>query len=571
MPEQKDKIVRFMLFTITFVSLALPALAAAEECPTDKRNQIDYAMYFLSDVRDAEQCAQSFVDGEWMTPPGLANPAMTCPDMFSWRLFVDSIRDQFWTRWADERQNWPQAPYPLCIFGGTPEETCCEPGNPNNPKGHCPEFPGDRVERMGADRPELRIGRPSVMHQLNEMVAISSNQPEARLSAQATEDEPLKACTSSILDKLIPEDSESIGRIIRQTNAELTLRNRPFHDYLFENNLYNRDGVREVFVKNNTNLVEQSPYRHASRSANGANREPDLSRIELPPQAIMIKSNWLYEGLASKLGIKEDSTRPFIKKQLATIIQNGDSDEKNGDSDEKCLLEGTHYLVAFHISSKDIPNWVWSTFEHVDLPGRCDITGCNDSYAFRSSDRLPDGTADNYVKPHVRWDALNHGSCVYDRDKVYAPEEIKEPLATLFDQLGIGLRPSTDPKEPTAQDLAWRSYRLKGSQVEFTSSTGRANLLGNSVTEAGFMNGSSCMTCHSRAGIHVDENGRDSTFFKLGVFENSLSDYGYGLSVRGTPNESWFHDSSLPPKLHVLQTDFVWGFFFARPLPRTYE
>jgi hypothetical protein len=33
-----------------------------------------------------------------------------------------------------------------------------------------------------------------------------------------------------------------------------------------------------------------------------------------------------------------------------------------------------------HISSKDIPNWIWATFEHVGNPGRCDYTGCNDSY-----------------------------------------------------------------------------------------------------------------------------------------------------------------------------------------------
>lgn len=557
-------------------ALALAAAAAlatalplhAEPCPPGP-NQIDYAMYFLSAVHDAQLCSQSYADGHWTTPEGLVDPAMTCPDMFSWRLYLDAIRDEWWSRWADETQNWPSEPYLLCSQGGTPGESCCEPGNPDNPKGHCPVFPGDaavakaRLRATGEAGPpaaeEMRIGRPSIMHHLNELSQVD---PEVlrRDTAMLTAPSPsLPECPPSIVDRLVPEEYESIGRVIRQTNAEITVRDRPFHYFLFDNDLYNEDGVEAVFQKNGANLAKNAPYRAASHAVYKDGGTADLSRIDLPPEAVMIKSNWLYEGLAAKLGIEQDPEHPFITKYLATTIN---LDPKGT---QQCLLEGVHYLVAFHVSSKDTPNWVWATFEHVNLPGRCDVTGCNDSYGYVSSDRLPAGAADNYVKPHTQWDQLNSGSCVFDRDLAYPPEAVRPELARLFDETGIGTGPSESPNEPTPADRGWRSYRLKGSQVEFTDSTGRATLLGNSVTEAGFMDGSSCITCHARAGIHVDTNG-DSTFFKLGVFENSLSDYGYGRSAHGIPNQSWFQDSAQPPKLEVLQTDFVWGFLFAQPL-----
>lgn len=557
---------------VALLAAALVAAAqplTAEPCPPGP-NQIDYTMYFLADVRDAEECAQSFTDGRWTTPDGLVNPAISCPDMFSWRLYIDSVRDEFWSRWADETQNWPPEPYPLCSSGGTLRKTCCEPGDPDNPEGHCPVFPGDeavakaRKRAAGEAGPppdeEMRIGRPSIMDHMNELARIEPEALRDQLEELGPIDPQMQDCDPSVIDRLVPEDYESLGRVIRQTNAEITVRDRPFHFFLFRNDLYNEDGVRAVFEKNSANLDKNAPYHMASHAVRGqGGGTADLARIELPPEAVMIKSNWLHEALAAKLGLTEDPERPYIKKYLATTINPVLPDGK------KCQLEGVHYLIAFHISSKDIPNWVWATFEHVDLPGRCDVTGCNDSYGYASSDTLPAGAADNYVRPRTRWDDLNSGSCVFDRDQVYAPEAIRGPLAALFDQLEIGVSPSRSPNEPTPRDLGWRSYRLKGSQVEFVESTGRHTLLGNSVTEAGFMDGSSCITCHARAGIHVSPSG-DSTFFKIGVFENSLSDFGYGRSAHGIPSEFWFHDSAQPPRLEVLQTDFVWGFLFAKPL-----
>jgi len=133
----------------------------------------------------------------------------------------------------------------------------------------------------------------------------------------------------------------------------------------------------------------------------------------------------------------------------------------------------------------------------------------------------------------------------------------------LFKSTGIGQGNSTSEAEPDLEDKAWLSYRLKGSQVEFTDLKGRRTLLGNSITEAGFIDGSSCVSCHSRAGIHVRGDGKPN-FFKLSVFINSFSDCGYAKSADGIPNKNWFHNSDMPPALEVLQTDFVWGFLFAQ-------
>ena len=245
--------------------------------------------------------------------------------------------------------------------------------------------------------------------------------------------------------------------------------------------------------------------------------------------------------------------------------------------------------MAFHVSSKDIPNWVWTTFEHVNLPGRCDITGCNDSWGYFSSDSdIPAGGADNYVRPKVRSEKASHGGSspgdIFHRDQIYKAETIRPQLAEIFEamDIGTGLSHSENPK-PT--DSAWRSYRLKGSQVEFVNASGRPTFLGNSVTEAGFLDGSSCITCHARAGSDklgpgprirgsdgkVEYRPPGEPGLPLGVFVNDLSDFGYGKSAYGVPNPAWFHESNQPQSLRVLQTDFVWGFLRAAPIVTSKE
>lgn len=570
-------------------------LSAANPKPTT----IDSAMYFQASIRDASYCSMRLVNGQLQAVNKdngklITNPAMTCPDMFSWKLFAEAVQDNFWSRWADEQQNWPAEPYPLCQSGQTPAtSSCCQPGNSANSSSHCPVFPGARYPTQlqafakatgdaavdQARRAELnRHTRIPFHHQLNSLhkasmpqaVSASNGTPSCNAVPQNGRTVDL---VPAILKTFKPADAQSVGRIIRQTNAELTIRNQPFHDYLFRNNLYNADGALKVFFANQANLQQDAPYHRASVEAKPG-QPSELVTIDLPADAVMIKSNWVHYQLINALGLPADS-RAYASKYLSTQINLaalGLSDQPQA----QCNLLGPHYLVAFHISSKDTPNWVWTTFEHINLPGRCDTIGCNDAYGYRSADARPAGTFDNYVKPNQQSDRLNDSSIVFKPDAGYPVEAIRPEWQQLLAQLQIGTTVDKDPHEPASTDRAWLNYRLKGSQVDFVNAVGQPTLLGNSVTEAGFMDGSSCISCHSRAGVagleqkpgeKVKANSVIQHFLALSVFETSLTDFGYFRSHNGIPHADWYYrDNNSNPQLEVLQTDFVWGFLNAQPL-----
>jgi hypothetical protein len=164
-------------------------------------------------------------------------------------------------------------------------------------------------------------------------------------------------------------------------------------------------------------------------------------------------------------------------------------------------------LVSMHIISKKVPNWTWATFEHKNNAGRCDYMGCRDTFGATTTPVSPQSPVGG-----------QYGPC----DKTTA-------LKKMFSDAGL--------------PAYWENYCLKGSQVDFTTSTGVPDLLGNSVIEDGFVRTSSCMTCHTRASVKSDGNpGQGAGFLPS------------GQSPNGTPNPSWFENT--------LQTDFV----FAVPL-----
>lgn len=108
-------------------------------------------------------------------------------------------------------------------------------------------------------------------------------------------------------------------------------------------------------------------------------------------------------------------------------------------------------LTGLHISTKDLPNWFWTTFEHIDnKPGF--VNESVDAYA------CPD-------KP-VGCDSV--------------PEELK--------------------------GTKWENYRLRGTQVSFVDKLGGKTVLANSQLEEGVEDRSSCITCHAEAAI--EKHGR---------------------------------------------------------------
>ncbi|HVJ63262.1 MAG TPA: hypothetical protein VM555_11195, partial [Tahibacter sp.] len=458
------------------LALALTALsggAAADNACSSSTDNIQGVMYFNSKPKDAAACTLHVKDGRIAFDPVVSNPGMSCPDAASWKLFADAVTQEFWAKWASDQQTWPGTPLALCGTGTT--ANCCtfgaatNPGydNKDNPAINCPYFPGDHLKR-GALPPVRNANPPSKAH--------------------------FNTFTHGIaLMKLASPDSNDTGREIRQSMAELVFRNEPMFDFVFRNNLYNQEGIQDVFARNATNITAKNSLPYRAKSSTG-----QLTEIDFPIDSVMIKSNWIEKERALKLGLRDDPEAPYIKMTIATAVN---------DNNAPIFKPGEHWLVAFHISSKDTPNWVWATWEHVNNPGRCDYIGCNDSFGYASADKVGANQAVNYTTPHTQCDNLDLASWVFKLNQTYPSGPRSKNLGDTFNALGIGTKAPAyaDGKQlvPSVSDRGWLSYRLKGAQVDFTDSTGVPTLLGNSVTEGGFMQTSSCITCHARAGTNA--------------------------------------------------------------------
>jgi hypothetical protein len=98
-------------------------------------------------------------------------------------------------------------------------------------------------------------------------------------------------------------------------------------------------------------------------------------------------------------------------------------------------------LTAMHVTTKELPNWFWATFEHKDNAEHEGV--------------LPD------VKPQ------------------------KQPASF--------------------QGTKWENYVLRGTQLEFTDSIGRPTRLASSQIEDGFQQTSSCISCHALASVNPQQ------------------------------------------------------------------
>lgn len=147
----------------------------------------------------------------------------------------------------------------------------------------------------------------------------------------------------------------------------------------------------------------------------------------------------------------------------------------------------TYGLVALSITTKDLPNWVWTTFEHVD----------NEKEWPTHAKKWPDDVQkdptlvknlDNQV---TNWFA---GWIVKSVDKFACPQAPHDCNA--FPK-GLGL-----------EGTKWQYYRLRGVQLEFVeergdpASLGKPTALVNSKIEGNFeQNNMSCITCHALAAV----------------------------------------------------------------------
>ena len=152
-------------------------------------------------------------------------------------------------------------------------------------------------------------------------------------------------------------------------------------------------------------------------------------------------------------------------------------------------------LKALHITTKDVPNWFWATFEH----------------------------RNNTAIEHVLQNRDSHG----------LPNSLR--------------------------GTKWENYVLRGTQVDFTDSTGVPTLLANSVIEGGFEASSSCITCHARSTIGP-RIGMSPSANRLPVFESFRP---IARGSIGVPDSNLFWDFPNDERRY-LQLDFVWSLFRAR-------
>jgi hypothetical protein len=229
--------------------------------------------------------------------------------------------------------------------------------------------------------------------------------------------------------------------------------------------------------------------------------------LSFPVESIEVKANWVPVAQI-----------PAFTNNRVAVAQVPQLYHVNATAD------GTQYaLVSMHVISKLVPNWTWATFEHKDNPQRCDIIGCADNF----------GSTTPFVPPNPA--ANGYPNCV------------KTPaLSAMLAAANI---------EPV-----YVNYCLKGSQVDFIDNTGLATRVGNSVTEAGFVDTSSCMTCHSR-----------SAWNQAGTMTSSFGFNDDGTGPLGPTQPSWYWTATGSPPIFEgmpgltrtgTSADFVWSIPF---------
>lgn len=255
------------------------------------------------------------------------------------------------------------------------------------------------------------------------------------------------AKNSGITLSTAPSTTDPIDSLCEEysNNSEEVRLNQEHVEYVVANDLWYVEGKQQAFA--------------------------DSLTVNFPTNAIEVKANWITATLV------DDPTAHYLVQ----------------DS------EGLEWaLIAMHFMTKDIPNWVWATFEHKDNPCYNRYLKAQDSFGLD-----PNG-------------------------------EPSEALLEVLEEYGLNL------------DI-WSNYRMDGTQVTFTDDVGRPIILGNSVTEFGFQTTASCMTCHARATTDATGSGHLSVF-------NS-----HQQSDHGVPDPEWYFSSFNPPTQSYLPLDFSWA------------
>jgi hypothetical protein len=258
-----------------------------------------------------------------------------------------------------------------------------------------------------------------------------------------------------------------VGLLSGSDEGQEVRMNRAGFDFVLQNTLYNVEGLEARLLQ----------YRRARND-----QERAAAVINFPLAAQEVKARWLRLNPNNPQHKNLDKTRYHWRT----------------------VGPDTYLLTGFHVVTKDLPNWFWSDFEHVD--GLVTVNG--DAAAERES---------------------------VDPARAGAPH-------------------------PSTTGTKWANYRLRGVQVDFTDTFGRPTILANTQIEKGFQQTSSCITCHSRATVGLRSEVAGFPLerpLSLPVFEAQLPIL---IGSTGRPQINWFFDDRLRAKF--LQTDFLWSIPF---------
>ncbi len=160
-------------------------------------------------------------------------------------------------------------------------------------------------------------------------------------------------------------------------------------------------------------------------------------------------------------------------------------------------------LSALHIITRDLPNWFWCDFEHVDFE--------------RHAEQYSQDTTTRGINP---------------------PAGEK------------GIRRET-------RGTKWEHLRLRGTQISFVDQEGRPTILANTQIEHGFQQKSSCLTCHARAAIGLRSARPNLPGWQANILPLNLAVRPVLDEPVGIPNPKWFVDKY--GNRMYLQTHFMWA------------
>ena len=214
--------------------------------------------------------------------------------------------------------------------------------------------------------------------------------------------------------------------------GEEVRRDRATYDYLVGNGLWSSAGISQYY----------------------ATGQP----VTAPWNALEVKADWIpVTTLATWLG----KPASFVTANFYTSSANVGKGPATA-----------YAMTSMHISVKTpgFPDWIWADFENAYTPGRCDLTGCSDSFGATTP------TTPANAKP---WG--QYGAC---------PKSAN--VTAMMQQANVG--------------AVFANYCLSGSQSTFGTAA-NPTLLGSSVVETLNANvplaQSSCISCHAGAAFNA--------------------------------------------------------------------